>query len=268
MKATPSYEAVGKLVSIVNCFVDESSSWGVRELAAHLAMSKSTVHRMLSSLTLVDWLQYDERVKRYTVGFELYRMAMVLSQNTPLVHVARPYLDKISKATGESVILCYYRATDRKVVFLDLVESIHPLRYEVKLGVPRLLHAGATGRSIMAFLSPEIQREMIETGLEQITDRTLVQPELLEAKLAETRSLRYAVSSGERIPGAISVAAPFWDATGLIGSIALTVPEQRVTSDEVIHQWGELLLKETNELSALLGFHNDERRRPHETKGF
>lgn len=266
MKETPPYEAVGKITSLINCFIDESSSWGVRELAAHLGLPKSTVHRLLSALTMVDWLKYDESLKRYTLGFELYRMTMVLSQNMPVIEVARPYLHRISEETGESVMLCWYNPSERKVVFLDIVESIHPLRYEVRLGTPRELYAGATCRSIMAFLPAEVQREVIDAGLEAVTQKTLINPAELEQKLEETRTKGYAVSAGERIPGAISVAAPFWDSKGVLGSLALTVPEQRVASDDVIETWAQLLVSQANDLSARLGGHYSERRRANETK--
>src|SRR5690625_2371949 len=105
-KKTIQHESVGRIIRIISCFCDESSEWGVRELAAFTSLPKSTVHRILQALMDLGWLTYDTKKQHYKVGSELYRISSVISQRIPINDIARPFLEEVCKKTGEATILC------------------------------------------------------------------------------------------------------------------------------------------------------------------
>jgi DNA-binding IclR family transcriptional regulator len=81
----------------------------------------------------------------------------------------------------------------------------------------------------MAFLSEEERRAIIDqTKLRPLTDRTIVRPGELEQELRRIRERGYACSTGQRIPGAVGLAAPIFGPAGrVIGDLWLTIPESR-----------------------------------------
>jgi DNA-binding IclR family transcriptional regulator len=248
---TPQFEAAGKLISIITSFCGESTEWGVRELASHLGLPKSTVHRILQTLAEVEWLSYDEESKHYKVGMELFRISSILSQRVPIINIAKPYLKALAEETGEASILCIYQKAYQNFTFLDMVQSSHILQYSIQLGVPRELYAGATGRSIMAFL-PEEEQMSIMNKMTAITEKTLNREQLIK-ELEKTRKLRYAVSYGERISGSVSIAAPFWGVNGIVGSLAITVPAYRMKDQSQTNEWSMRVLEESEKLTLKLG---------------
>jgi DNA-binding IclR family transcriptional regulator len=252
VKSTPPLEAVGKIVQVIENFCGQSTEWGVRELAAHTGIPKSTVHRVLNTLTTVGWLSYDEKLQRYKVGMELYRISTVLANRMPTVQMARPYLEAIAKETGESVILSIFEKEDYQLFFTDKVESSHSLRYSFQLGVPMEMYHGAAGKCIMAYL-PEHEQQEILAGIRPDAGKKPIDKSALMEDLRETRRRGYSISYGERIPDAVSVASPFWGISGLMGAITLTVPEYRVQSPEQIQNWSKLIIRETGSLTVNLG---------------
>ncbi len=124
----------------------------------------------------------------------------------------------------------------------------------VELGTLYPLHAGSSGRAILAFLSPA-DKERIETRpLERHTERTATDVATLHAKLAAVVERGYAVSHGERLPDAASVAAPIFDMDGhVIGSLSVCGPIRRFT-EEVTTEFGLLVRESALRVSSALGY--------------
>ncbi len=74
------------------------------------------------------------------------------------------------------------------------------------------LHAGASGKVLLAYL-PEEKREQIIAGipLKRYTSLTITNRKDLEESLEEIRKKGFGISRGEREPDAYSVVAPILD---------------------------------------------------------
>jgi IclR family transcriptional regulator, acetate operon repressor len=61
-----------------------------------------------------------------------------------------------------------------------------------------------------------------------VTNRTVVSPDRLRKQLAAIRLKGYAISYGERTPGAVGIASPIFNAnSGVIGCLMVTIPSYR-----------------------------------------
>ena len=98
----------------------------------------------------------------------------------------------------------------------------------VEIGRTFPLHAGSSSKVILANLDAAEQVEVVKGALERLTPQTVIDPQELEAELEHIRQQGYAVSRGERQPGAGAVAAPVFDFAGnIIGAISVCGPSQR-----------------------------------------
>jgi DNA-binding IclR family transcriptional regulator len=80
----------------------------------------------------------------------------------------------------------------------------------------------------MAFLSEE-ERAAIEEdgGFKAVTEATITDPARMACALREIRDRGYAITRGQRIPGAVGLAAPIFGPNGdVLGDIATSIPEQ------------------------------------------
>jgi len=195
-------------------------------------MPVSTVHRALTSLEKAGMVQREPETRRYRLGLELYRLASYVSARFPLANVAVPILRSFVDECNETTLLGVYDETRLEMMFVAAVESRHPLRYVVELNKWGPLYAGASGLAIMAFL-PEADRRAIvaRTHLKPVTERTIVDPVALEREMEKVRQRGYALTIGQRTPGAVGIAAPIWGSDARVaGDILVTIPEQRFDS--------------------------------------
>lgn len=206
---------------------DAADSYGVRDLGNRLGVSASTVHRLLSELEKLGMVGRTE-TGAYRLGPEFLRLAWTTAMRFPTADLAKEVLEELTGQTNESSFFATYSEQRRQMMFALAVESSHPLRYVVPLHLWLPLHAGASGLAILAFLPEAVQREILTGPLEALTERTLVEADGLRSRLERIRAEGYALTHGERIAGAVAVAAPVIGESGtVVGDVGVTIPESR-----------------------------------------
>jgi IclR family acetate operon transcriptional repressor len=201
-------------------------SWGVRQLAEAADHPVSSLHRTLSALVVADFVENEGG--RYRLGSEAERFSHLMNSRISLPQIAQKYLEDLVADCNESALLGVYDSSQRQMRFVISIESSNPLRYVVPLNVWGPVHAGSSGCAILAFLPEEEQRAILSEPLEALTPKTKTRRKLLAATLAKIKEDGYAISFGERIVGAVGIAAPIFDRSGAVcGDVCVTTPEQR-----------------------------------------
>ncbi len=205
---------------------------GPREIARGLAMTPSTVHRLLSQLE-DDGLIRRVADGRYELGLEFLRVAWLASGGRSLREIALPFMRSLVARAGETALLAQYEPARGQACVIAAVESEEPFRFVSELYEWRPLHAGALGRAILAAL-PEADRAAIVAGdLERMTPATATGRGALDRALAVTRERGYALSIEERRAGGVGVAAPVFAPGGrVIASVGLALPTQRFEPED------------------------------------
>lgn len=214
-------------IELLTQMVDsDQDTHGVRELAGRLGVSPSTVHRLITDLEKLGLVSRTP-AGAYRLGLEFLRLAWTTTNRFPLQELSTDTLAELTEETGESSFFGVYNEQRRQMMFTLTIESPHPLRYTLPIRQWLPLHAGASGIAILAFLPEPVQREIEEGPLSSATDRTLVDAESLRARLATVRAEGYAITHGERIEGAIAIAAPVFGPAGVVGVTGISLPESR-----------------------------------------
>lgn len=218
-----------RALQVLEVVVEGTGGVGVRETAAALRMAPSTVHRAFATLEREGLVHGNGSDGRYELGLEFLRLALRATARFSITNAALPLMRHLVDTCNETAVLSVYDPARLQMMFAATVESDHPLRYAVELNRWVPVYAGASGLAIMAFL-PEDERNEIVTrsGLRPVTDKTITDVSALGRELERIRRSGYARSVGQRIPGAIGLAAPIWLPEGRVaGAVAVTVPEQR-----------------------------------------
>ena len=138
--------------------------------------SPSTIYRIFQVFESRDLVTKNED-GRYTPGLELFRICQVFSQRLSPVKIAKPHLEKLALACGETVLLAAYGARRGQMIVIDIIDAPHPLRWVVRLNQWNAIHSGATGLAILAFLPEEERQALYQRDLERFTERTMVTAE-------------------------------------------------------------------------------------------
>jgi len=250
-KGSQNLGTLEKCVKILTLFSETTPTLQVNEIAGVLELPRSTAYRYIAELRSNGLVESDPENGGYRLGLKVLELAASM-QRTSLLDLALPYIERISRETGETVILCGLR---ENVGFcMEKVEGHHTLRVSYELGDTYPLHAAATGKAILAFLAADEQRRVLDAiGLPKLTDTTITDASALRKELAKIRTAGFAESYGESIAGTRGLAAPVFSRIGLVtASIGISAPEHRAEGgnrDRMI----EMLLAAANILTQALG---------------
>ncbi len=223
---------------------------GVTEIADRLELSKAVVHRILASCLVKEFVEVDDETRRYRLGPAILRLGLSYLDRVDVQDVARRALHELVRRTGETATLSVRAGWSR--VYVDQVTPTRDIKMVVQLGSSHALHAGASSKALLAFLSDEEQATYLDGELAKVTQRTVTSKRKLREELAAIRDAGYAVSMGERQAGAGSVAAPLFDHTGRpVSVVSVCGPLERFEAE--VDACAGALLEVTRETSALLG---------------
>ena len=163
------------------------------DLQAATGQPRATVHRLASALEHHGLLRRDD-MARYELGLGLVALGQAAADRFPLVDAARPALEELRSATGESVQLFVREGAQRRCVLS--LESPHGLRWIVPQGSLLPLEVGSAGRVLSG----------------------------------ETGRHGWVESIGEREPGVASVSAPVIAADGsTVAAVSVSGPIERLS---------------------------------------
>lgn len=250
--AAGEMQSLSRAMAILDCFTIENPQLGVREIARQIDMSVSTVGRLLASLNALGLLSQDPASRLYRMGAKVMAYNMVYTATLDIRGSARPMLEDLYRLTNETVSL-YILAGDKRVC-ADCIESSERLRVVVHIGEHMPLHAGSSGKALLAFMPGEDVEQVLSKPLEKMTPRTVTSRESLLAELTAIRAKGYATSHGERFEDVIGVAAPVFDSTGMVvAAINVAGPSGRFT-DQVVAKHLPRLMEMAKQISRLLGY--------------
>lgn len=221
---------VTKAIQMLAWMADSGEqSWGIRQAARGLDVPPSTAHRTFAMLESAGALVSDEN-GRYRFSLDLIRLASRIGLDLPLRRAALPHMAELVEQTGETIYLGVYGAERKRLMYVDRVESHHPLRYVLPMYEWLPMHAGAGGEAILAFLpEPDIEKLLLADDLQVLTEKTVTDPDQLRDELRQVRRDGYIETRGRLLEGTVGMAAPvFGPDDNVVGCIVVALPEIRL----------------------------------------
>ena len=240
-------------------FGTADGSLGVTELARRLGLGKSTVHRLLATLTAERILEHDPATGTYRLGLMMWELGARVSVHRVLHDAATTVIEELRNATKETVQVAVLDG--REVVYVERLESPHTLRIFGRIGHRNWAHCTSTGKVLLAFL-PERRRDVLLEGWrpERRTDATICAPAQLRAELERVRAPGSAETLGDGAGGGARVPGPGRTARGegrAGGSGA--GPVMRVNGDTLRRFFRASVIQAADAISDQLGWRPDRR---------
>ncbi|RYY13594.1 MAG: IclR family transcriptional regulator, partial [Alphaproteobacteria bacterium] len=163
---------------------------GITELASELGFTKSNVHRLLATLQSRGYVRQVPAGSTYELTLKIWELGSIVVRKLDLVTLARPAMERLAEATGETVHLSVLDDTD--VVYVDKIESSHQIRAHTSIGMRAPAFAMATGKAMLAH-EPGAELERFRPLLKRYTATTRVTLEALRLDVEQVRKLGYAM---------------------------------------------------------------------------
>lgn len=215
-----------RALDVLCAFSAERPEWGVTELSKHLAVHKSTVSRLLTTMEAAGFVRRTPG-NAYALGPRLLEMSSLVLARLDVRAVARPWLEELSRASQETVNLAVWDHDE--AVNVDQIASPQPILYMGWVGRRTPAHASSTGKALLAFQPPEVVDRVLSRPLPAFTKATVTDPTRLRQELSWTRECGYAIAEDEFQDGVTAVAAPVLTRGLAAGVISISAPTYRTT---------------------------------------
>jgi len=244
----PSFQikVLDKVIRILELLAQSNRGVRLKDLISMAALNKSTALRILRSLESHE-LAARNGSGAFVLGSRVLWWENCFRRNFELLAVVRPVLEKLRDVTGETVTFSILMGQQTVVIDQVVSRNVTSTRFELGLSAP--LHAGASGKVILAHMGRDEQKRFLRSShLRHLTDQTITSRVKLERELKQCRIKGFTVSRGERSPNTCSIAAPVLAGAGeFAGVVSIVGPADRLRQTE-IKAIAPILVSETQAL--------------------
>jgi len=220
--------SVENACNIIDVLYDKDGAH-LTEVARELDLNKGTVHTQLHTLRKHGYVH--KRGQIYSPSMRFLEVGEGVKSDMELFRAAQDELVELANETGEYAHLMIEQNGWGYIVHKE--KGNKAATTTSRAGKKLHLHYTSTGKAILAHLSEERVREIVEKqGLPERTDTTLTDYEALQKELEEIRDNGYSFDRGEQINGARCVGAPVREPDGtVLGAISVSGPVSRLSGD-------------------------------------
>jgi len=246
-------QAVDRAARLLAEVVHSADPMTFTGLSATTGLAKSTTSRLLLALERNGLVRRDDH-GRFLPGEMFVSFAWRGGAQAGLVAVAQPFLERLGKATGETINLGV--SSNGMVEQIAQVDSTYLIGGTNWVGMSVPLHCSALGKVLLAYGAAQLPTQSPDKPdkLDRRTDKTITTEAALRADLAGVRARGYAVIDEELEPGLVAVAAPIYGYDGnVVAALSVSAPANRMTRDGLAATAGQCA-EEAAGLSAVLGY--------------
>ena len=205
-----------------------SGAHDLRAFAAALGTTRSTTHRLVSSLVQARYLR--QLGSAYLLGPKLIELGTIALEQMPLTKVAHPHLEQLANATQDTIHLGVRDGDD--VLYIDKIPGQRGLEMRSRIGHRMPLASTGIGKAMMLDLQQTQWRDLFAASCRTLASMPF-KPDLQPTPVVFIeRMVRYAAGGytfdlEDNEASIRCVAAPIRDASGAIVaalSVASTVP--------------------------------------------
>jgi DNA-binding IclR family transcriptional regulator len=244
---------VERAVQILEQFSLDRPELTLTEVSAGIGLSKSTTHRLLTTLEATQMVEFDRRTNLYRLGLKAFRLGSVVSKGMELVRQADPLLKELAEETNETAFLLV--ADGYEALCLRRFDGGHHVRVlSLEAGRRSPFNCGSAQRVLLAHLPDQQWEEVIEHHVARMTQYSLVTREELERDRREIRERGYSVGWEDVSLHACALGAPVRDASGkVVAAVSVSGIVQRFSAER-LPTLIRKIMEVGEELSVRLGY--------------
>jgi DNA-binding IclR family transcriptional regulator len=229
-----SSKSLQKAIRILLHLGQDGPEMSITQIAAGLALNKSTVFRLLNAMEKFELIEKNRENERYRLGLKLHELGQRAVQSRTLRSEAHRFLMELSRRSNESVSLAVPGAGG--VICLDRVDcsnSIITVRTPVGARFPA--HCTAAGKAVLSQLTDaEAYAILARNGMKMYTSGTLIRWAAVLENLEFTRRQGFATDHEELERGLSGVAVPLiFRESQLVAAVGMAGPTARFLGEDL-----------------------------------
>jgi DNA-binding IclR family transcriptional regulator len=234
-------------IDILKKIASQNKSLNITEISKLTGMSKSKLHRYLTSFCKCGLLEKHEDL-RYSLGSELVLLGLKASEQLDVKELSASHLSYLKETLNETAALAIWGA--QGPFFLRWEESDRVVNIGVRAGSQVSIVKSAPGRLFAAFLPEEKTAELVRAELEKYG----MDAESFYEDIRRVRENGVAISQGTLIPGISAISCPVFGQNGEIVAAITVVGLSGVLDVGLDSETVKLVKEQCRLLSGSLGY--------------
>ena len=252
-KSNYTIQAVANALDLLEQFTGDVQELGVTELSRKLNLHKNNVFRLLATLETRGYIEQNRITENYRLGLKSLQLGQTFIQQMGILKQSKPILEELVDACGETAYVAILK--ERKVIYLDAVESGQSVRAVSRVGTRAPAHATSVGKAQLASLSEDEVDKLLPEKLERHTENTITDREELKKHLEHVRRRGYSIDDEELEIGVKCVSVAVRDYTRrVVGAVSASGPAYRMTNEAIQSTLLPLVKEAADKLSTRLGY--------------
>jgi DNA-binding IclR family transcriptional regulator len=223
------------------------------EIAAISGEPRSSVYRLLGSLTELDFVEPGARRGGFRLGLGLLRLGSAVIERFNVRQAALPAMEALHQETGETIFLCIRR--DFEAVCVERLEGERVQSLALRLGGAMPLHVGGAPLVLLAYEPRTFwERYTEERDLAVPVAEAARSRAALTEELERVRERGYAISDEDITPGIAAVGAPLLGHDARIeGALSISGTKPMILGDQ-LDATVELVTPAARDASRSMGY--------------
>lgn len=196
-----------RTLDLFEAFTGECKPLSLSDIARAIGAPVSSCFGLVKTLEKRGYLYSFGAKRAFYPTRKMLENVRRIAVHDPLADIARPVLEALSEKSGETVL--FSRRSGDRVVYVDVIESGHKIRYAAQAGEFFPMHCSASGKAILATLPADERRETLgRIKLERVTPNTVTKKSALAKELAASSERGWFVNRGEHVADVMAIAVP------------------------------------------------------------
>jgi IclR family acetate operon transcriptional repressor len=223
-----------RLLTLLETIAQSEKPQTLAQLVVRLDEPKATVHRLVLGLEEMRFVQRMPGGRHFAPGPRLNTLAIDTLRHSHMGAQRHSILKRLVAEFNESCNLTILDGIE--VVYLDRAEANWPLRMDLKPGSRVPAHCSASGKMILALMSPEVRDPLVKAmPYQAYTPQTITEPKAFQAELQRIARRGYSIDQEEYAAGLNCLSVPVLDDEGrCIAAIAVHAPVARLSIKEAV----------------------------------
>src|SRR5699024_5145750 len=154
--------SVKNALQVMNSFTIEYPERTVGELSVELGLAKSTVSRLVTTLSSEGFVIKDPNTRKYRLGISILALSGIISSNFEIYKEAAPVVNKLVNDLGETAHLTILDGTD--TIYIHKEECTHAVRILTYLGKLNPSYCTRSGKVLITYSEQKVVDDVIVGG--------------------------------------------------------------------------------------------------------
>lgn len=221
--------AIIKAKKIMDILADSENGLSLNELAAHLAISKPTILKILNTLIYIKYVRRNDETKKYYLGTLFIKYGNKSLNSFDISKITFKYLDNLRIQTNETVNLGIIESN--KIFILQKLNGDQTISFNSEVGDTMELYSSAMGKAVLATMTSEqLDEYFSNTKLSPLTPHTITNIDKLKYQLIEVRQNGYSIDDQENQKDVICVGAAITKYNKFFAAFSVSTPKYRLNN--------------------------------------